>query len=195
MGKREDYKYYDKIYSSTSNNYSIGWEGSVYLPLWEHLMGVWDFRGRLVRDLGCGVGQFACFLRDKIGRFHYVGYDFSRVAIERASKACPSFTFKCVDLETYDIGKDCDHEVTAYAVVMLEVLEHCYDLAVLSWLPVGAEVYCTLPDFDDPAHERHFKDEESVRKRYGHIIDIKDLHKFDRWWVMRGVMREVMFVD
>jgi SAM-dependent methyltransferase len=154
--------YYDAIYSQTEG-YRRHYADSVYFPLWCVLLDrIQPAQVRCLFDIGCGPGQLASFLYDRRLR-KYVGLDFSRESIRLARSVCPSFEFLCADAFTSDLFNTLDYDV----VVATEFLEHVEgDLVILDRIRPGTRVYCSVPNFPDPGHVRHFKSTEEVYARY-----------------------------
>jgi len=163
------YNKYYKIHQETGGEYVKKPEQTFYWPVWEIALK-WIGHARVV-DLGCGPGQFglACMRKGIL----YKGYDFSPQAIEMAGEITghPE-CFKVADItKNMGIGFD-KHKV----VVTLETLEHINnDLGILEDIPKGMRVIFSVPSFDYKSHVRFFKDKAAVKKRYGELVDIKQI--------------------
>ncbi len=57
-----------------------------------------DRRYARVLDLGCGLGAFTVYLRERNGGGAFIGCDVSATAVCKASAACPEITFYCRDV-------------------------------------------------------------------------------------------------
>lgn len=190
MGTYKDSNYYDAIYSK-SESYRQHYAKSRYYSLWLLVMERIP-QGARVLEVGCGTGQFAHFALDleretKSERLEYfAGFDFSLEAVRMtnsrlfengyfpqrrvwAGNALSEYSYKAVKM--YD------------TIVCMEVFEHTHDKVILELLPKGKRLIFTVPDFDDPAHLRHFPTEADVVKRYGHLQDFTVI-KHKRWYVV-----------
>jgi 2-polyprenyl-3-methyl-5-hydroxy-6-metoxy-1,4-benzoquinol methylase len=119
-----------------------------------------------VLEIGCGPGQLAQLLADR-GVAKYLGFDFSREAIQMARKRCPSLEFQVADGLTTDSFKTADYEI----VICTEVLEHVQaDLELLSRIKPGSRCIMTVPNFPYVSHVRHFVSYSDVTARYGSLF-------------------------
>lgn len=201
MGKLQPAGYYDKIYADPKFGYQNHYSKSHYRRLWAFVIGAISamINGKhepYILELGCGPGQFASMLFDQLGGkdkfYRYMGLDFSAEAIKIATAVFQGKPFfaqaDALDAVTYRL-----HEADrADLIIAMEIFEHTDDLKILSLLPPGKEILVTVPDFDDPAHVRHFKTEEQVRDRYSNFISIEKIAKFERWFVIVGEVREAI---
>lgn len=159
--------YYDAVYSS-SQKYAEHGSISVYRPVWERIIPILQKREvHSVLDLGCGPGQFAEFLAEKLPNVAYHGVDFSSVAIEQASMRCPHYTFEQRSLPITDFS----NLPTFDAVLCTEVLEHVeQDCEILAALPENTFTIVTMPNFHSFGHLRVFESETAVRERYDNFL-------------------------
>jgi len=151
--------YYNDIYAK---NADMSRYGAIYKRV-----GEW-VRGKKVLDVACGTAELSVYVED------YRGFDFSEKAIEIA------------DNENVWVGSayEVENYKGDYAVyVMLEVLEHLDDLAVLGNIPKGSQVIFSVPSFSDPGHVRVFT-EKIMRERYKGLVDIEKVLRFnwDKVW-------------
>ena len=200
MGKERASEYYDKIYA-TSAAYAQPYQQSRYWPLWHQIIGFLEKKafeiGRKldVLEVGCGTGQLAEAMKDSLLVRQYAGFDFSNQAVVMASKRFgpgphEGYMFFKADALTHFPYSTNEYDV----VVATEVFEHIErDQAILKMIPSGKLVIITVPDFDDPAHVRHFKTEAEVLKRYTEQIDFvgpgHGIFKISRWFLAVGVKR------
>ena len=164
---------YDRIYASggVERIYELPYQHSGYYPLFKEVHRALKRRGvRSALEVGCGTGGLANLLQDREPDIAYRGFDFSPVAVQRAS-------IRLGQPELFFVGdaraKESYRE-NSEAIVCTEVLEHIdADLEVVAqWAP-GAYCVCSVPNFDADNHVRHFRSEEAVRQRYGSLIDIE----------------------
>lgn len=181
--------YYDAVFSD-SPKYQQPAANSEYAPIWQKIFEyLRDNKTASILDLGCGPGQFAEFIAERMPAVQFTGLDFSGVAISHARQRCPTFLFErrelpinnFVDLPTFD------------TVVCTEVLEHVEaDLQILAPLPAGIRIVATVPNFDAFGHLRIFRSEDEIRARYGVLIDNLQVysHRLSNTnliWLMQGV--------
>ena len=178
MGNMQNSEYYDNAYL-TRPSYDVHYTKSEYYELWvEVIKLVWQYDKDVpITELGCGTGQFAEVLFDE-GYKNYCGYDFSKVAIKKAKARTKQLFFVENSLELI--------EWRAYKLLIaLEFLEHTDDIKILKPRH-DSEIIFTVPDFDDPAHVRHFKTEQEVRDRYTEYIDFESITKFGKYFICKG---------
>lgn len=180
MGKELASDHYDKVYAQGGSEqiYVLPYDRSGYFPLHRR---VWQLvkakRCASVLEVGCGSGSFGHLMLDRSPEVAYRGFDFSAVAVERARTRCGTpdrfFVADARATENYVPATD--------AIVCTEVLEHIEaDREVVSMWPAGAYCICSVPNFDAPDHVRHFISEESVRQRYGDLIDIEGIERIKK---------------
>lgn len=189
-GVELDASWYDRAYAR-GGNYAEPYASSIHYPVWTVIVDRVRRLGRpSMLDIGCGPGQFADMLADH-GIDRYVGFDFSRTAIEIAERrARPGHAFRVADAT----DPTSYHDVQADVVVCMEVLEHVdRDDLVLRHAPAGAVFIGTVPSFDYPGHVRHFADVEAVRDRYAAWIEDLEILPIAvpdapdcRWYLMQG---------
>jgi tetratricopeptide (TPR) repeat protein len=164
----KDAQWYDTIYEH-SEKYQVGYEESVYWRVWQRILEkLAEFGTPAIIEIGCGPGQLATAIRDRVRPRAYLGLDFSGKAIDMARANVPEFAFVVGDaLDAAEV------ERFPYDIVICtEVLEHIErDRDVISrWRP-GAAMIATVPSFDSAAHVRHFRNANEVRARYDGLID------------------------
>lgn len=179
MGQLQPSEYYDKVYAE-SPEYNKHWSESKYLPLWEEVIKLIPHKNEFIIDLGCGVGQFGQMLHDK-GYRSYIGYDYSQIAIKKADEK----GLQCYQMDLLE-NKVVYHWNLAIA---LEIFEHTNDFKILDNMPKGITIIFSVPDFDDPAHIRHFNTIEKVRQRYNPYIEFESLVKFERYYLGKGIKK------
>jgi len=183
MGCEMDSDYYDKAYES-EKKYHTHYKDSKYLTMFNVAKGMLsEIPNPQILDLGCGTGQFAHMLWDA-GFLCYSGVDFSRTALGIAQGLSPQ-VFEWADIKEYEPNWD-----NFNVVVMLEVLEHLNeDLELIKKIPEGKHIIFSVPSFDDPAHVRRFGSADSVKERYGGLIDITETVVYLKWIIAKGVRR------
>ena len=163
--------YYDDMFTAGGDGgvYDLPYRYSSYYPLFRAVLRqVRRAETRSVLEVGCGTGGFAHLLSDKTD-IAYAGFDFSAVAVTKARSRTGRddwfFLGDALSPRSYTHPYD--------TIVCTEVLEHISDdLGVIEQWRRGAICICSVPNFDAESHERFFKDEEQVRKRYGRHIEI-----------------------
>jgi SAM-dependent methyltransferase len=186
MGKEQDSRYYDKLFSG-KNKYASPYPPGAYIDTWEQISEMIDKKARIL-DMGCGVGQFALFLKNK-GFKNYTGIDFSDVAIQRSKGYIPEFRFEKIDFysqEFIDFFEDNQFDI----IVCLEALEHIYsDLILLALLP-RLPIIFSVPTFDDKSHVRWFKTPIDVYNRYENEVRIDEYYFFkQRYHLVKGELK------
>jgi 2-polyprenyl-3-methyl-5-hydroxy-6-metoxy-1,4-benzoquinol methylase len=186
--KSEDF--YNNLFESNTNQYSLEYTKSHYLPIWQKIIKLLENKSKnyKILDLGCGPGQFAKYIDDQKFK-NYIGIDFSISAIKKSQKKLPQFIFKQFDFNSKQwnefIKKD-DSDI----YLALEVLEHINkDLDLLKSLKRSKEIIITLPDFICEGHVRCFKNKEEVFKRYESLIDIKHYDSYKKWHLIYGLIK------
>lgn len=154
--------WYDKVFQD-SFAYNCSYRESNYYHLWCVIVDrVLRSGAKSVLDVGCGPGQVAKFFHDK-GLKHYVGLDFSAVAIEKAKSLCPAYHFVVADALDTDIFEDLIYDT----VVCMEFLEHISrDLDLFKRIKSGTKFFGTVPNFAHASHVRHFSSRQEVAVRY-----------------------------
>jgi len=176
MSIERDAKYYNEIYSE-SESYSKHYSESRYYKLWTNVIELIPAKSNVV-EIGCGTGQFAAMLyeADLVETYH--GYDISETAIEMAKKSCGNF-FHAIDCYLLTIP-------ATKLIICLETLEHIDDVKFLNLLAMGSEIVFTVPDFDDPAHVRYFKNVAEIVFRFHQKIDFTHIVKIEKWFLCKG---------
>lgn len=156
-------EWYDAVFSE-SEHYDVHYTRSAYYFMWSIIVDrLRQASVTCVLEIGCGTGQFAEFLFDE-GIGSYVGLDFSEVAVAKARRRVPSYTFIVGDARISDVYSQRRYD----AIVCTEVLEHITeDLSVVSRFPTGCRCLCTVPNFPYLSHVRHFLGAHEVIARYG----------------------------
>lgn len=176
MKKPQTSETYDLMYSSEKAHdpYSIHYSRSPYYPMYRAVLRALKKADvRAVLEIGCGSGAFAHLLFDR-SSIQYCGFDFSRIAIEKAQA-------RTGRVSCFQVGDALESErpsLSGASIVCTEVLEHIPDdrKLVASW-PVGTRCFCSVPNYDSQYHERFFKSESEVAERYGDLIEISEIRR------------------
>jgi 2-polyprenyl-3-methyl-5-hydroxy-6-metoxy-1,4-benzoquinol methylase len=187
MGEEANASYYDELHASPDANVPAA--QTVYYKLFCRVVAEVQARGiTSVLEVGSGTGGLAEMLTTRTPA-RYCGFDFSPVsvrnAIARIGRSDAFFVGDATDPASYRSNYD--------GVVCTEVLEHVgRDLDVVAMWRPGVQCICSVPNFDDPSHVRHFLREEEVRERYGALIDIDRIVKIGRPLLRGRTLREYL---
>jgi SAM-dependent methyltransferase len=179
-GAEKDAQYYDTLFSERAH-YNVHYTDVHYYVQWVQVERfLRPFKNRPILEIGCGPGQLAQMLQD-LGYTDYTGFDFSEVAVAKATDAVtfPIFQGDALDPKTYDRPYD--------AVICLEVLEHLKDdHKVLENIRLGSTVIVSVPNFDDASHVRWFRSQYQVRSRYYRHIAIERICFINDIYIVYG---------
>lgn len=172
--------WYDEIYSQEG-----GSAGEKYVVPIHRWIAERVKERDVVVDLGCGPGSLAHLLNDLGHHEDYTGYDFSNVAVKKARKKCPWYSFARKDLRDVE-KKDFDGVDVA---VLCEVLEHIEDdLRLLRILPPGIHVLGSVPTFGGRhCHLRCFPSMMDVVDRYREDLVFKEICLVAKSWCFNAI--------
>ena len=141
-----------------------------------------------ILEIGCGPGQLAKYLVDEEFKI-YTGFDFSKVAIQKAKLTVPQFIFFVKDAVLLKSYIDIEYNT----VICLEVLEHIkYDLKVIENIKIGAYIIFSVPNFDSESHVRWFTSESQIRSRYFKKINISEITRIGNIYICFGIRSDFM---
>lgn len=163
---------YDEMFTKGGLDgvFDLPYHRSPYYPLFNGVLKILrKYRAQEILEVGCGTGSLAHFIQEKTN-IRYRGFDFSRVAVEKARLRLNSpelfYIANATARESYKPDYD--------TIVCTEVLEHIeQDLDVVSQWCVDSLCVCSVPNFDSPYHVRCFNNTADVVERYGQLIDIR----------------------
>lgn len=139
--------------------------------------------GRLVLDLGCGIGYIADMIG---GQRHYLGVDFSRYAIEYSRSIIhnPNARFLVRDLRRVGAADFRAHDT----VLLLEILEHVADpvhLVNMALTLAKRRIIATVPrDMPGTAHVWPVWQPWMVRGLFGEVSRCELFGECDKWWLV-----------
>ena len=93
--------------------------------------------------------------------------------------------FDITNKDVTPIYNDINYDV----VIALEIFEHIDDTKAISYLKSGCDIIITVPNFDAPAHARHFKTGNEVILHYINYINIELLKTFDKYFILKGTIK------
>lgn len=168
MEKKYSPEQYDQIYIE-ADKYWKHYTESPYFALYKEVLKL--IKDINILELGCGTGQFAEMIFDSFKNINYTGLDFSKQAIKMAQMFAQQYKFKVVDIEKQGILNGYNYDVA----ILLEVLEHLNDKAVLNNLRKGSKIIASVPNYDSQNHVRFFESIDEVKARYINHITIKTI--------------------
>ena len=171
--------YYDEVYSQEDSRYTLPCDESIYFELWQRVMTLIPLE-LPIKDIGCGTGQFAEMLLKKHPDINYTGHDISDVAISIAINRRLKCYFYPINAYTVKFNED-------DFIISLETLEHIDDFKFIDRIPMGKEIVFTVPDFNDAAHVRYFKNITEIVNRYSRHFDFSHIEKFQSWFICKAV--------
>jgi len=160
----KDSTYYDTIYAG-------GYNTARYYPMYQRIMdAILQIEGPRVLEIGCGVGDLGRMIVQ--AGIPYRGFDFSEEGVNCARQACPGGDFWVGDAYEAKNYFPPDYNVA----VALEVLEHLDDLKVIANLPAGVHLFASVPDFEDVAHLRTYRDpQKDIVERFRPYLEIVNI--------------------
>ena len=182
MGKELDSDFYNEVFKNGGSEgmYFLSYDQTPWVNVWNEIIDyIIDNGFTSVLDIGCGPGQFADFLKNRMPDIKYTGIDFSQTAIDMAKELVPSFDFIAADAVTFDYSS-----VNYDIVVTTEFLEHIKgDLRILNKIKRNTTILATQPNMDSDGHVRFYSKnivtaEKQLIKRYGNICNINDIKYF-----------------
>jgi glycosyltransferase involved in cell wall biosynthesis len=122
---------------------------------------------RRVLDIGCGTVEISKIIK------HYNGFDFSKVAIDKAKRTAPT------SLLWVGNAYDAKNYMGRYGVyTAIRVLEHVRDREFIQLIKKGNEFIFTAPSFPETGQMR-FYTEKSIRRRFDDLLDIQEVIRFN----------------
>jgi len=163
--KEKKSDYYDEIYKK-------GYNTDRYTFLYSTIMNLIDKTPNpRILELGCGLGDLGRMIIEK--GYAYRGFDFSHEAIKICKEKCPTGNFYVGDVYNKKSFEPEDYN----KVIALEVFEHVDDLKVLKNIQPGTEIFASVPDYDDVAHLRLYKDwKKDIIEYYKPFIHVYEIH-------------------
>ena len=176
MGSQQPSSYYDALcqgYSALSASY----RASRMLPVFVRTLQFMELIIKqkfippqpAILEIGSGLGLFASFIHDQ-GYSNYLGFDFSPIAVRIAQS---NSTQKFI---VHNALSPLPHTISFSPDITIshQFLEHINDdLSIINHLPPSMYFIFSVPDFDDPAHVRHFLNPNHVLSRYSNLDIIK----------------------
>lgn len=169
--KKQVTETYDEMFKSGGSDgaYDLPYNLTPYYPMYKRVLKyINQYKATDILEVGCGSGAFAKMLSKKT-HIKYRGFDFSEVAIEKASHLLNKpniFTLGDATLTT-------SYSNPYKTIVCTEVLEHLVnDLEVIDNWQTGTLCICSVPNYDSVYHTRFFKTENDVINRYNNKIEI-----------------------
>lgn len=179
VGRERPASYYDEVFCKI-DRFNVHYAVSCYYPVWIFLIERLRKAGSgPILEIGCGTGQLAAALYDAKLPNAYCGFDFSKVAVQKARERCPHYTFLVADALKTDIYTSMQYDI----VIATEVLEHINaDLDLIRRIRAGARLFASVPNTPWPSHVRHFDHAKQVTDRYAGFFDmfsVKPFHTSD----------------
>jgi len=159
------HQYYDSIYAR-------GYATDSYYPLYQQVLKMIEQGStpKRVLEIGCGVGDLGKLIVER--GYEYRGFDFSPVAVECSRALCPQADFRVGD--AYNPASYLPHDYAT--AIALEVLEHLDDLRMIENVPAGVRLIASVPDYDDVAHLRLYKNpQRDILERFKPLLNVTDI--------------------
>jgi len=178
--------FYEDMYNQEAE-YRKDFRDSIYLAVWTQ---VYRYLRQIpeakVLEVGCGSGQLAAYL-NFMGFDGYVkGFDLSNQAVEIARGRMNWNFFQADARDAQAFEGDYN------TIISLETLEHIPDeLSVLKNMRPGTFLIMSLPDFEYESHYRWFTNPQQIEKRYYQMIDIRQIVKIEKWYVILGQINPI----
>jgi len=115
MEKKKIIDYFDRLLDRFGNDpRSADWNSkeAQYLRF-EMISQVGDISRCSILDVGCGLGHFYEFLKEKDLKFEYKGIDISKKMIAQARRRLPDLDFEASDILSDEINENFDIIVTS----------------------------------------------------------------------------------
>jgi SAM-dependent methyltransferase len=160
--------------------YELPYSQSCYYPLFKQVLSLLQKNYvESILEVGCGTGSFANMILER-SAFGYRGFDFSKVAIQKARRRTGKpdlfFVGDATDPLSYDQSR---HNYNC--IVCTEVLEHIEnDIHVVEIWRSGLLCVFTVPNYDSKYHVRYFSDENDVATRYGKYFHIQRVQRIKK---------------
>lgn len=172
--------YYDRLHMDSVRTYEH-FSRHKYYDMWKiALRIIGKNKIRSIVDIGCGTGQFGD-MATHFG-FNYVGVDISAWAVELCAR-------KGLNVYRADVcNSGWSKEIDVFGCVSFETLEHLKDdIKVITNMPKKTLFIFSVPTFMEKSHVRCFKKEKEILKRYSSHINIREIHKFKKRFMVEAL--------
>lgn len=136
---------------------------------------------KLILDIGCGPGHLPIVLNKYNTNFEYIGFDFSKVAIQMAKRKNKQKNLKFYVKNALEIKYDKyikNKKTENILITSFEFLEHIEkDIDIISEMPKNVYFCFSVPNYDSKGHVRKFNNENEIRNRYSEYLDIYEIKK------------------
>jgi SAM-dependent methyltransferase len=101
---------YRKLFIENNEGPAVGqWSPEGQLFRFEKLSEIGPMKGKRVLEIGCGIGDFYPFLKEKFDSVNYTGIDIVPELVNYAKHKYPEATFHCLDLHNVSFEDKFDY--------------------------------------------------------------------------------------
>jgi 2-polyprenyl-3-methyl-5-hydroxy-6-metoxy-1,4-benzoquinol methylase len=183
LDRERDKEFYDESWATHPDRDKI----ASYMVETANLISEHNGDPKRVLEVGAGCGGMVVEFFNRFNPEKYVAYEFSDAAKKITQKVTDN------ELKNVSVIQDSFKDLNDFSeydtIIALEIFEHIgWDLEFISKIPSGKWLFFSVPVKHAKDHVRAFIDHKSIVKRYGDMLDVKEvrslcLHKdMYKWW-------------